>query len=139
MENVSDIANHFAQIYYFTHSPYQDALPHQAVRLMQHIEMRGGMTVGELAELLGVNHNTASEHVKRLQKEALLTKERDPEDERRVFVRLTEEGRSKLHRHSRPDTERLQTVLERLDPGNREQIAKAFAVLAQEAKTCFSS
>lgn len=139
MDRVSEIAKHFAEIYYFTHRPHEEALPHQAVRLLQHLEMRGGLTVGELAGLLGVNHNTASEHVKRLQKDSLLKKERDPNDERRVFVRLTEEGLAKLHRHSRPDEERLRAVLERLEPECRETVERAFVIVAKEARACFSS
>ncbi|WP_274365174.1 MarR family winged helix-turn-helix transcriptional regulator [Paenibacillus thermotolerans] len=139
MDRVPEIAKHFAQIYYYTHRPHEEALPHQAVRLLQHLEMRGALTVGELAGLLGVNHNTASEHVKRLQKDSLLTKERDRSDERKVFVKLTEEGLAKLHRHSRPDEERLKAVLERMKTEEREAVARAFARIAEEAQECFSS
>lgn len=59
------------------------------------------MTIGHLAKLLDVSHNTASEHVKRLIQKGLVQKNRDSSDERKVYVTLTPEGEEAVKRHTR--------------------------------------
>ena len=51
---------------------HDDQLSHQAVRMLQHIEKNRFVTIGHLARLLDVSHNTASEHVKRLIQKGLV-------------------------------------------------------------------
>ncbi len=52
----------------------------------------GGQTVGQIGQRLGLESNTLTPLVKRLEKNGLVTRSRDPEDERRVLVALTPEG-----------------------------------------------
>ncbi|MBO8171674.1 MAG: winged helix-turn-helix transcriptional regulator [Bacillaceae bacterium] len=126
-------------IYYCLHYPHKESISHQAVRLLQHIEMNGPSTIGQLAKWLSVSHNTASEHVKRLMGKGLIRKQRSPEDERKVFVALTEQGKTLLHRHTRLDESKLNRILENLSTEERATVEKAFQLLAEEAKQCFSS
>jgi MarR family transcriptional regulator, organic hydroperoxide resistance regulator len=51
-----------------------------------------GRTVGGIAERLGLESSTITPLVKRLETAALLSRERNPADERQVQVRLTERG-----------------------------------------------
>lgn len=52
-----------------------------------------GRTIGEIAERLGLESSTITPLVKRLESAALLTRTRNPADERQVQVRLTDRGR----------------------------------------------
>ncbi|WP_294300017.1 MarR family transcriptional regulator [uncultured Sphingomonas sp.] len=51
-----------------------------------------GRTIGGLAERLGLESSTITPLVKRLETAGLMTRERNPEDERQVRVTLTERG-----------------------------------------------
>lgn len=57
-------------------------------------------TVGAIARRLALESSTVTPLVKRLEAAALVTRERRPEDEREVVVRLTPEGRAMRERSS---------------------------------------
>lgn len=52
-----------------------------------------GRTVGAIAERLGLESSTITPLVKRMESTGLVTRARNPEDERQVQVRLTKRGR----------------------------------------------
>ena len=56
----------------------------------------GPVTVGDLGRLMRLDSGTLSPLLKRMQAAGLVVRERDPEDERRVLVRLTAAGRERL-------------------------------------------
>ncbi|SER56348.1 MarR family winged helix-turn-helix transcriptional regulator [Salipaludibacillus aurantiacus] len=133
---VNNINEKWTDIYHSLHYIHQENISHQAVRLLQHIEKREALTVGDLADYIGVSHNTASEHIKRLIKKGLVSKKRSSEDERRVFVIMTPEGRGVLNKHTRLDEDKLENVLENLSDSEAETVAKAFHFLSREARKC---
>lgn len=51
-------------------------------------------TVGALGEALDLDSSTLTPLLKRLEASGLVTRDRDPEDERRVIVSLTDKGRA---------------------------------------------
>lgn len=51
-------------------------------------------TVGALGEALDLDSSTLTPLLKRLEAGGLVTRDRDPEDERRVIVALTDQGRA---------------------------------------------
>ncbi|MET0309901.1 MAG: MarR family transcriptional regulator [Sphingomonas sp.] len=53
-----------------------------------------GETIGAIAERLALESSTITPLVKRLEAAGLLTRERNPQDERQVLVRLTDQGRA---------------------------------------------
>ena len=53
-----------------------------------------GQTIGAIAERLALESSTITPLVKRLEAGGLLSRERNPADERQVFVRLTGAGRA---------------------------------------------
>ncbi|SPU09704.1 transcriptional regulator [Bacillus licheniformis] len=74
-EQTIEVMNqNWTDIYYHLHMKHDDQLSHQAVRMLQHIEKNRFVTIGHLARLLDVSHNTASEHVKRLIQKGLYRK-----------------------------------------------------------------
>lgn len=58
----------------------------------------GPLTVSDLSTRAGVEPNTLSPLLKKMASFGVLTRERDPEDERRVMIALTETGRTLLAR-----------------------------------------
>ncbi|MDC7126559.1 MAG: MarR family transcriptional regulator [Spirochaetales bacterium] len=57
-----------------------------------------GLTVNAIAEKLILNTNTITPLLKRMQENGILTRERAKEDERKVIINLTEEGRNLRHK-----------------------------------------
>jgi len=51
-------------------------------------------TVGALCDRLSLDSGTLTPLLKRMEIQGLITRERDPEDERRVIVRLTHDGKA---------------------------------------------
>ncbi|KUP37798.1 MarR family winged helix-turn-helix transcriptional regulator [Bacillus halotolerans] len=131
---INKLNQQWTDIYYSLHYKQKDNISHQAIRLMQHIEKQGEATIGALAEYLSVSHNTASEHTKRLIQKGLAAKRRSQQDERKVLVVLTKEGRSVLEQHTQLDKEKLKEIIERISSSEKELIQQAFEILSKEAK-----
>lgn len=70
---------------------------------------RDGIRVSGLKERLHLDYGTLTPLVKRLEKQELLVRQRSPEDERQVIIRLTERGRS-LHEAARRIPEQVASV-----------------------------
>lgn len=64
--------------------------------VLQHLAMSGPLTVGEASRHLGRAQSVVSEIVTHLERDGLLTRERDPADRRRTLVWLTGEGFDRL-------------------------------------------
>jgi len=56
------------------------------------LESGGAMTAGQLAELMGLTTGAITGMIDRMEKAGFVRRERDPEDGRRVIVRLASEG-----------------------------------------------
>ncbi|GAA0459881.1 MarR family winged helix-turn-helix transcriptional regulator [Alkalibacillus silvisoli] len=141
MENENtaiEINKNWTDIYYLLHYRHLENLSHQAIRLLQHIKKRGNCSVSDLAELLGVTHNTASEHIKRLTSKGLVVKKRSSIDERRVVISLTDNGELELHKHTHLDESKLNKVLDNLSVEEKNQVEQAFSLLREEVVKCFS-
>ncbi|MEC1623075.1 MarR family transcriptional regulator [Bacillus mojavensis] len=134
LDFINKLNQQWTDIYYSLHYKQKDNISHQAIRLMQHIEKQGEATIGALAEYLSVSHNTASEHTKRLIQKGLAAKRRSQQDERKVLVVLTKEGRSVLEQHTQLDKEKLNEIIERISSSEKELIQQAFEILSKEAK-----
>ncbi|KUP38265.1 MarR family transcriptional regulator [Bacillus halotolerans] len=134
LDFINKLNQQWTDIYYSLHYKQKDNISHQAIRLMQHIEKQGEATIGALAEYLSVSHNTASEHTKRLIQKGLAAKRRSQQDERKVLVVLTKEGRSVLEQHTQLDKEKLKEIIERISASEKELIQQALEILSKEAK-----
>ena len=53
---------------------------------------RGDQTVGGLGDVLLLEYSTLTPLLKRLEKQGLVTRSRDPDDERQVHIHLTRQG-----------------------------------------------
>ena len=66
--------------------------------LLDAVVARGPLTVGEVAAHAGVSGPTATRMLKQLERDGVVTRRRSAEDERRVVVALTAEGRRLVER-----------------------------------------
>ena len=80
---------------------------YQAMLAIQAHRTDAPISVGELADLLLVRHNTAAELVMRLEKAGLVRKWHDPANRTRVLLALSEDGRAKLGKIATAQLQRL--------------------------------
>lgn len=62
---IQDMNNYFTTIYYYLHTTHEDVISHQSVRILQMIQKEDEVTVRDIAGLLNISQNTASEHIKK--------------------------------------------------------------------------
>ncbi len=133
---VNQLNQYWTDIYFYLHYPHVDKITHQAVRILQLIDKQPNTGINEVAIVLQISHNTASEHVKRLIDKKYIIKEKSGEDHRRVILRLTELGSNVLYRNTSLDDEKLKKIVEQLSKEEQIIIEKAFKTLSEVAKKC---
>src|SRR5439155_12254064 len=77
----------------------EDLTQHER-QLLHHIGSAQGVPLGVVARHLGIPKSSASEQVKGLERRGFLTRRRDPTDERRLSIVLTETGVARVTRDS---------------------------------------
>lgn len=133
---VSLLNQYWTDIYFYLHYPHKDKISHQVIRILQFVEKKENVGVTDIASYLQINHNTASEHVKRMIDKDYLIKERNELDERKVILCLTDIGKEVLHRNSSLDKEKLNQVLNELSENEKKIVEQAFQLLSERAKQC---
>ncbi len=83
---------------------------HQLLLALKGLPEGRQATVGELAERLQLRHHSTVELIDRLVKHELVERQRDEEDQRRVFVSLTSQGEKILDSLSRHMLTELQST-----------------------------
>jgi DNA-binding MarR family transcriptional regulator len=87
----------------------------------------GDLTVGEIAEMLGVNQSNASRVVDRLQRLELVERRRGSQDGRVVVVALTRKGRHVVESVMAQRRAEVAAVLSRVPPARARQMVAALA------------
>ncbi|WP_375309790.1 MarR family transcriptional regulator [Bradyrhizobium sp. A5] len=80
---------------------------HQALLGIKGFVRPGPATVGDVARFLLIRHHSAVELIDRLARLGLVSRVADPEDARRVHLKLTKKGEQKLQALSRKHLEEL--------------------------------
>ena len=80
---------------------------HQALLGIKGFVRPGPATVGDIARFLLIRHHSAVELMNRMAQLDLISRVADPEDARRVHLKLTEKGEQKLQAISRQNVEEL--------------------------------
>lgn len=93
-----------------------------------------GTTMTELAGLMEVAMPTMSLLVDRLERAALVRRDRDPGDGRRVLLRLTEAGSRAVRGRSLLDPDRIRLLLAALTPAERAAGVDGLVTLARAAQ-----
>lgn len=131
---VQEINKYFTEIYFNLHHLHEEIISHQSIRILQIVQNKRYVMIGDIAERLSISHNTASEHVKKLVTNGWLYKERYEQDQRKVFLHLTETGLRVLKKNTELDEEKLQTALSKLSKNEREKIVEAFQLLSEVSR-----
>lgn len=105
---------------------------HQA-GILEQLDPASPITVGELAQRLGVTPATISIQLARLVRLRLVVREADPGDGRRVRIRLSEAGARMRNLRSLLDPERVRAALARLTEKELEAAITGFRALAAAA------
>jgi MarR family transcriptional regulator, organic hydroperoxide resistance regulator len=87
----------FAQVYRNLSDSFMDqiAMHRSQATVLCKLFLQNGMTQSEIAGQLSIQGATATEMLQRMEESSLVTRRRDPDDNRLVRVYLTEEGRQK--------------------------------------------
>ncbi|HJF30409.1 MAG TPA: MarR family winged helix-turn-helix transcriptional regulator [Sporosarcina psychrophila] len=137
MDSKVMLLNHYwTDIYFHLHYPHKEKISHQVIRILQLVDKQEKIGINEIASYIQVSHNTASEHVKRMIEKSYVTKGRDPSDERKVILYLTDLGEEVLHRNTRLDEDKLEEVLNKLDDVEKDLVEQALKTLSEQAKQC---
>ncbi|MBD8007642.1 MarR family winged helix-turn-helix transcriptional regulator [Bacillus norwichensis] len=131
---VQRINNYFTDIYFNLHPAQEEVISHQSIRILQMIQKRQFVMIRDIAEQLSISHNTASEHVKKLVGNGWVYKERSNEDQRKVYLHLTDSGLITLKKNTELDEHKLQAALSRLSASEREKVVEAFRLLSEVSK-----
>lgn len=131
---IKDLNNYFTTIFYHLHTKHEDTISHQSVRILQMIQKEDEVTVRDIAELLNISQNTASEHIKKLERNGWVKKERAIEDQRKVNLHLTAEAFHILKKNTELDDEKLQHALNQLSEEQQQRILQAFRLLSEVSK-----
>jgi DNA-binding MarR family transcriptional regulator len=128
---IKEINKYFTDIYFNLHPSHEEAISHQSVRILQMVQKKQYVMIGDIAERLCISHNTASEHVKKLVSNGWLYKERSEQDQRKVYLHLTDLGLSVLKKNTELDEEKLRNALSKLSDSQREKVVEAFRLLSE--------
>jgi DNA-binding MarR family transcriptional regulator len=91
------------------------------------------VTLSDLAALMGVTASTMSLAVSRLVAEGYVDRHRDPDDGRRVNLRLTPAGTRMKEAKSIFDPERVAALLGVLSPDERKNALEGLSLLSRAA------
>ncbi len=92
--------------------------------LLRLLNRAGSLSVGELANELGITTSSATVACKRLEKAGLLTRERWADDERIVRVALTEQGLAQIDAWRQRKRESLTDLLSVLDQHDQQELQR---------------
>lgn len=103
-------------------------------QVLHHVAPAGGVALTWLAGHLGLPKSTASVLVKSLAARGYVERTRDPQDERRLAITLTDKGRRTVGQDTvlRPDA--LAKAMARLDSNTRRALLEGLEQLAEAAE-----
>ena len=106
---------------------------HQA-SILDHLDEVDPLSVGALADHMGVTVATMSLAIDRLERKRYVRRDRDPKDGRRVLLRVTPAGVQLREATSVLDPVRVEQVLAQLSLADRDAALKGLDLLARAAQ-----
>ena len=110
-----------------------DDLSQHERQLLHHVSDKRGIPLGIVANHLGIPKSSASERVKSLERRGFLTRRRDPDDERRLSIVLTDMGVARVKRDGVLDLVRLAAALKKISAEDKKALLAALDRLAAAA------
>jgi DNA-binding MarR family transcriptional regulator len=102
-------------------------------QLLHHVGDEKGIPLGVVARHLGIPKSSASERVKSLERRGFLTRRRDPDDERRLSIVLTDTGVARVRRDSVLDLVRLAAALKKISAVDKKALLAGLERLVEAA------
>lgn len=130
-ESAKRISSAFSVVYFQCHPSFDIELSHQAVRVLQYVQMNGSTTIQQISGHLGSAQNTVSEIVRRLRQKGLIEKRRRTDDERVVEVHLTDSGEKAVLQHTGLDVGRLSAKLQQVSEEDQDRIEQGLSLLVK--------
>jgi DNA-binding MarR family transcriptional regulator len=109
-----------------THPVRRGEITPEQYWLLKLLNKRVELSIGELAEVLGVTGSSVTTACKRLEKAGLLkrTRQADGQDERVVLVTLTEQGREQIEAWQQERRNELSKMLAPLSPDEQTELQR---------------
>ena len=121
---VDDVLALYQLIRRASHPVHRAEMTPEQYWLLRLLRRRGALSIGELAEALGVTGSSVTTACKRLEKAGLVTRERQSDDERMVRVVLTQEGNARVESWEQQRRELLAQLLAPLDQDEQEVLQR---------------
>jgi len=138
--HVRELLDAYPRIYFACHTRHvrdpqtgEDVSAHQA-SILDHLDEVDPMTMTDLAGHMGVTVATMSLAIDRLERKGYVRRRRDPQDGRRVLLRVTPAGVRLREAKSVLDPVRVEQVLAHLSPANREAALNGLQLLAHASE-----
>ena len=135
-----DLMRFYPRVFFACHLRHRrdpktgDELSAHQGSILDHLDERDGTRVGELASHMDVTPGTMSIHIDRLERRGYVVRLGDPDDGRRVLVRLTRSGARVKSENSVLDRERVEALLRALRPDERRAAIHGLRILAEGAE-----
>ena len=109
-----------------THPVRRGEITPEQYWLLKLLNKRGELSIGELADALGVTGSSATTACKRLEKAGMLNRARqaDGQDERVVLVTLTAQGREQIEAWQQERRDELTHMLAPLTPSEQAELQR---------------
>jgi DNA-binding MarR family transcriptional regulator len=95
------------------------------------LAMTGPISVGELAERLGLSPATVSQLMGELDRGGFVERREDPRDRRRIIVSLSDRHRGPIERYARQRLQPFRVALETLSPEERATFLRGWRILVE--------
>ena len=121
---VDDVLALYHLIRRASHPVHRAEMTPEQYWLLRLLNRRGALSIGELAEALGVTGSSVTTACKRLEKAGLVTRERQADDERMVRVVLTGQGLARIESWQQQRRELLTQLLAPLDQDEQKTLQR---------------
>jgi DNA-binding MarR family transcriptional regulator len=139
-DDVFEVQRLYPQIYIACHTDHVRAasttwrISSQDASILVHLDRDSGLSPRALADHLGVAPSTLSAAIARLSELGYLTSKPNDADRRKRELRLTARGAEAIASTSVLNAERVQALLDKLQPDERKAAVRGLALLARAAR-----
>ncbi|MFN2276719.1 MAG: MarR family winged helix-turn-helix transcriptional regulator [Candidatus Promineifilaceae bacterium] len=97
----------------------------------EEMDGRSELNPSEISTRQGISRNTVSTLIRDLEDEGLIERRLDPDDRRRFNIRLTEDGRNLVRRHSAAHFRAVAGCFDALSPEQQQALSSTLNVLGE--------
>lgn len=131
---VDDVLALYHLIRRASHPVHRGEMTPEQYWLLRLLRRKGAMSIGELAEALGVTGSSVTTGCKRMEKAGLVTRERQSDDERMVRVMLTAQGHEQVEAWQQQRRELLSHLLAPLNQDEQVALQKLLEQILEYAE-----